>query len=132
MVQSLPANSGDTRDTGSIPGWGRSPRGGHGKPLQHSCLENPMDREAWWTIVHRVSELDMTERLSMNDLYFTPIISIIHFCPHDFTNLSLSKSQMIIRNVPVLRIETNTLFSTPSKYLLNVYYVPGTCQMRGI
>ena len=41
MVKNLPANAGDVRDMGSIPGSGRSPGGGHGKPLQYSCLENP-------------------------------------------------------------------------------------------
>ena len=48
-----PANAGDTRDAGSIPGSGRSPGGGNGNPLQDSCLENPMDRARWAT-VHRV------------------------------------------------------------------------------
>ena len=43
-------------DQGSIPGLGRSPRGGHGHPLQYSGLENPMDRGAWWAIVHGVAE----------------------------------------------------------------------------
>ena len=46
VVKNLPANAGDKRDTGSIPGLGRSPEGGHGNPLQCSCLENPMDRGA--------------------------------------------------------------------------------------
>ena len=41
------ANAGDIRDTSSIPGWGRSPGGGNGNPLQSSCLENPMDIGAW-------------------------------------------------------------------------------------
>ena len=44
--KNLPASAGDMGDTGSIPGLGRSPGGGHGNPLQHSCLENPMDRVA--------------------------------------------------------------------------------------
>ena len=44
------------RDPGSIPGSGRSPGGGRGNPLQYSCLENPMDRGAWWATVHRVSK----------------------------------------------------------------------------
>ena len=44
-VKNMPANAGDIRDTGLIPGSGRSPRGGHGNPPQYSCLENPMDRE---------------------------------------------------------------------------------------
>ena len=47
MVKNLPANEGDVRDVGSIPGLGRFPGGGHGNPLQYSCLENPMDRGAW-------------------------------------------------------------------------------------
>ena len=47
MVKNPPADAGDIRDVGSIPGLGRSPGWGHGNPLQYSCLENPMDREAW-------------------------------------------------------------------------------------
>ena len=43
-------------DMGSIPGWGRYPGEGHGSPLQYSCLENPMDRGAWWATVHRVTK----------------------------------------------------------------------------
>ena len=46
MVKNPPANAGDLRDLGLIPGWGRSPGGGHGSSLQYSCLENPMDRGA--------------------------------------------------------------------------------------
>ena len=52
MVKNLPANAGDIRDVGSIPGSGRSPGEGHGNPLQYSCLENPMDRGAWQAMVH--------------------------------------------------------------------------------
>ena len=48
VVKNLPANAGHVRDMGSIPGLGRSPGGRHGNPLQYSCLENPMDRGAWW------------------------------------------------------------------------------------
>ena len=58
MVKNPPANAGDAR---SICGLGRSPGGGNGNPLQYSCLENPMDREAWWTTVLRLSESDTTE-----------------------------------------------------------------------
>ena len=56
MIKNLPAIAGDVRDTGSIPGSGRSPGRGHGHPLQYSCLENPMDRGAWWATVHRVAK----------------------------------------------------------------------------
>ena len=58
MVKDPPANAGDVRDRGSIPGSGRPPRGGHGNPLQYSCMENPMDRGALWATVHRSKELD--------------------------------------------------------------------------
>ena len=54
MVKSLPAIAGDISDVGLIPGSERSPGGGNGNPLQYSCLENPMDRETWQAIVHRV------------------------------------------------------------------------------
>ena len=50
------ANEGDIRDTGLIPGSERSPGGGHGNPLQYSCLENCMDRGAWWATVHGVAK----------------------------------------------------------------------------
>ena len=47
VVKNPPANVGDIRDVGLIPGLGRSPGGGHSNPLQYSCLQNPMDQEAW-------------------------------------------------------------------------------------
>ena len=56
VVKKLPANAGDLRDMRSIPGSGRSSEGGHGNPLQYSCLENPMDRGAWQSVVHGVSQ----------------------------------------------------------------------------
>ena len=55
VVKNLPADAGD-RHSGSIPGSGRSPGGGHGSPLQYSCLENPMDRGAWRATVHGVAK----------------------------------------------------------------------------
>ena len=56
VVKNLPSNAGEVRDTGSIPGLGRSPAQGHDNPLQYSCLENPMDTEAWRTRVHSVAK----------------------------------------------------------------------------
>ena len=56
MVKNPPGNVGDTGDMGLISGLGRSPGGGHGNPLQYSCLENPMDRGTWWATVHRVTK----------------------------------------------------------------------------
>ena len=57
------------RDTGSVPGLGRSPGEGNSTPVQYPCLENSMDRGAWWATVHRVAKaLDTTERLSTHKL----------------------------------------------------------------
>ena len=56
MLKNLPTNAGDIRDSVSIPGSGRSPGGGHGNPLQYSCLENPMDRGVWQATSHRVAQ----------------------------------------------------------------------------
>ena len=56
MVKNLPINAGDAGDVGSIPGLRRSPGGGHGNPLQYSCLENPMDRGVWWAAIRAVTK----------------------------------------------------------------------------
>ena len=61
-MENLPASAGDP---GSIPGLGISPGGGHGNPLQYSCLENPMDRGAWQATVHGV-EKESVEQLSIH------------------------------------------------------------------
>ena len=62
VVKNQPGNAGDIRDVHLNPGLGRSPGEGHGNPLRYSCLENNMDRGAWWPTVHRVTEeLDITE-----------------------------------------------------------------------
>ena len=56
VIKKPPANAGDIRDASLIPGSARSPGGEHDNPLQYSCLENPMDKGAWWATVHRVAE----------------------------------------------------------------------------
>ena len=56
VMKTLPANAGDTRDPNSISGSGRSPGEGNGNRLQYSCLENPVDRGAWWATVRGVTE----------------------------------------------------------------------------
>ena len=56
MVKNLPVIAGDLRDVGLIARSGRSPGGGYGKPLQYSCLENPMDRGAQWATVHGIAK----------------------------------------------------------------------------
>ena len=63
-------SAGNAGDPGLIPGLGRSPGEGYGNPLQYSCLENPMDRGAWWDTVHGVAESDTTEKLTLTS--YTP------------------------------------------------------------
>ena len=60
MVKKPHASAGDVRDAGSVPGSGRFPGGWHGRPLQYTCLGNPMDRGAWGAMVHGVTESDRT------------------------------------------------------------------------
>ena len=64
VVKHPPANAGDIRDVGLIPGSGRSPGGGHGNPLQYSCLESPTDRGAWQAAVHGVAESDVMTQVT--------------------------------------------------------------------
>ena len=72
LVKNLPANAGDIIDAGSIPRLGISPGGGHSNPLQYSCLENSMDRGAWWATVHAVTKSDRTE--AMNTFTFFTLL----------------------------------------------------------
>ena len=72
VVKHPPANSGDIRDTGLIPGSRRFPGGGHSNPLQYSCLKNPMNREAWQAIVHRVAKSQTCMHAVCNRLCRSP------------------------------------------------------------
>ena len=67
VVKNLPANAGDLREAGLIPELGRSPGGGHGNSLQYSCLEDPMNREAWQATVYRFAELTQLKWLSIHE-----------------------------------------------------------------
>ena len=66
VVKNLPANAGDARDAGSVPGSGRCPEEGNCNPLQYPFLKNSMDREDCWAIVHGVTKSDPTNRLNIH------------------------------------------------------------------
>ena len=75
VVKNPLTNAGNIRHVGLIPGSGRSPGGGHGHPLQYSCLENPMDRGSWRATVHRITK-SHTQRLSIHTHAHVNCISI--------------------------------------------------------
>ena len=78
VVKNPCASAGEVRDMGSIPGLERSPGGGHGNPLQYSCLENPMDRGTWWTTVHRAAKSrTLLKQLSTHTV--KKMVSRVHF-----------------------------------------------------
>ena len=96
MVKNPRANSGDIRDVGSIPGLGRSPEGGHGNLLQYPCLENPMDREEWWAIVHEVMKSQTgLEQLSMHIYIYTHT----HIYIHTYICVSVHESESVSHSV---------------------------------
>ena len=92
MVKNLHANAGDIRDAGLIPGLGRSTGGGHGNPLQCSCLENPVDRGAWWATVHRVAK-SQTQlkrlRIHAHPSYLNVALSVSFKCEIELFLVSL-------------------------------------------
>ena len=72
-------------DLGLIPGSGRTPGEGNGNPLQYSCLENPMDRGAWWATVHWVAKSQMTERLTLSLTFYFVLDPILFYFFKNFT-----------------------------------------------
>ena len=78
VVKNSPANGGDIRDAGLIPRLGRSLGGGHGYPLQYSCLEKPMDREAWQATVHMFTQSwTRLKRLSMHSQMYSQMLHLL-------------------------------------------------------
>ena len=100
-VKNSPANAGDVGNVGSIPGLGRSPGGGHGNSLQHSCLENPIDREAWRAMVHRVAK-------SWTQLKWLRMLAWTAACQ---ASLSFTTSQSLLKFMSIKLV-------MPSKHLI--------------
>ena len=141
VVKNLPANAGDTRDSGSILGLERSPGGELGNPLQYSCLENPMHREAWRATVHRVAK----SRIQLSDWTIISACSK-HLCvffkfshiwtPYLFGRIPIQESWLIEwplkkfrkchrvegrQKLIALHPEQNKLWVISSSLLLHIY-----------
>ena len=84
------SNAGDAGDTGLIPGSGRSSGGGHGNPLQYSCLENPMDRGAWWVRVHRVTKNQTRLKQLSTHAHYLTNVNCFYFSPNSLFFFFLS------------------------------------------
>jgi len=97
MVKNPPIDGADTRDSGSTPRPGRCPGGGRGKPLQYSCVENPMDRGAWQATVHRVAENQthtaggkpnfLVPSYNLYESHFSTILTNVFLCVHQINKL---------------------------------------------
>ena len=129
MVKNPPANAGDIRNLGSIPGTGRSPGGGHGNPLRYSCLEDPMGRGVWWATAHRVAK-------SQTQLKRLNTHTHIHPPPHKsrVTNLMIfplqlmSHSNSTVYCIVSCKLPFSNLFNLVSMkviiiFLLQSYFV---------
>ena len=86
VVKNPPANVGDTKDAGLIPGLGRFPREGNGNPSQYSCLENSKNREAWWASVHRVAK-NQTQLIKWTWIHILAVKSKYHGTPLQYSCL---------------------------------------------
>ena len=98
MAKDPPAKAGDIRDVDFIFGSGRSPGGGHGNPLEYSCLENPMDREAWRLTVHRVASVGLkrlgTQAVQKSQVFLYSLIKIF-FSVNKLSQMTYSISDQV-------------------------------------
>ena len=108
VVKNPLANAGNIRETASIPGSGRSPGEGHGDPLQNSCLENPMDRGAWWATVHRVTKSWIRLKRLSTDAH------------RKFKSSVKGMNAMILSHAGVVYTEGNRLSLPPRSFFLSL------------
>ena len=115
VVKNLPARAGDPRYLGSISGLERSPGGGNGNLLQYSCLENPMDRGAWWATVHEIakSQTQLNTHTHTHTPGFSSFASILE------CNLYLSPILLLVRQYSIISL----LSMSPVLQQLMAYYL---------
>ena len=114
VVKNPPANTGDIRDMGSIPGLKRSPGGGQGSPLQYSCLENPMDRGVWWATIYEVAKSwTQLKRLMHTRVRLSPtIFTTIGISLHTICNMVNN----LLKSIVFLKIKKKYLFKNKTLY----------------
>ena len=128
VVKNSPANAGGVKDMGWICGSRRYPGGGHGSPLQYSCLENPLDRGAWWAIVHRAAKNQTRLKQLSTHTHLTQCLKL---SGSTSSCVSLSEKQNNKKNTDVIRLLENcaiiymmylTWWLSDSKYSNSVQY----------
>ena len=130
MVKNPPAKALDKRDAGSIPRWERSPGGGHGNPLQFSCLENTMDRGAWWATVHWVAQSQtqlkwLSSSSSINTIITFSVWKVLLFDP--FVSYSYNPSSFCsISNYLLLEkvVYTHVQFINTHRLFKPLWFLP--------
>ena len=114
VVKNPPAKKGAAADTGSVPGSGRSPGEGNGNPLQYSCLENPLDRGAWWATVHGVAKsqtwLSNWAYTHSQDIHMSSV-NVFSSCCHISILLSTKQLQVFTGNTEALSLSEPTFVS---------------------
>ena len=115
VVKSLPASAGDLREVDLIPGLGRSPGEGNGHPVQYSCLGNPKERRAWWSMVHRVTKSrTQLEWLSRHTHTEPSVLAIIHYSEVLLSLFVNEERQYLEKSVKLLilvSIETKNFYN---------------------
>ena len=143
VVKNPPANAGDSRDVGSIPGLRRSPGIGNGNPLQYSCLENPMYRGAWQATVHRVtkSQTRLSDWARRSHTQTIKWLRFLHFKYH--TSKKASSKKFSCKEFQHWNLLRKTIYEiivyfviyfkfhirTPVVYLTNMFWIHTTCQV---
>ena len=106
VVKNAPANTGDMRDSGWISGSGRSPGEGNGNPPQYSCLENPMDRGAWWVTVHRIAKSQAwLKELSTHAYFFLCEINVCNHSQHAGNWTQPYLLSIVLLRFPILNLQ---------------------------
>ena len=132
VVKKPPANAGDIRDVGLIPGSGRCPGGGHGNPLQSSCLENPVDRGTWLLMVHRVAKSQIWTWLKQLSMHACILVLLITAQNEKKTDMSIKRKisykVQFIQWYSTLQKKDNELLTHTTAWMHPETFILSDCQ----